>query len=176
MAFWDGTRWVRETPAQPPPRRRRTRHVLGAIAEAGLITALTFGLIAGTSLAAKGGNSAHTNGSGGHHNNGGGTISIVLLDSTDGLAHFGQQVTFDVSTTATDYPWVTVDCYQSSALVYEQSNGIFPTSLNEIFTLGPTPAWQGGDADCTAYLQNWDEYSKHQRITNLASMTFHVYP
>jgi hypothetical protein len=32
-----------------------------------------------------------------------------------------------------------------------------------------------GDANCTAWLQNWDNYSKHGTITNLASTTFHVY-
>lgn len=174
MTYWDGTRWVPDAPS-PPPRKRPVRHVLGAIAEGTLITALVFGLIAGAAFAAKGGNSS-TTGHNGKHSSASGTISIVLLDSTDGLAHFGQHVTFDVSTTATDYPWVTVDCYQGGALVYKQSNGIFATSLNEIFTLGPTPAWQSGAADCTAYLQDWDSYAKNHKITNLASMDFHVYP
>ena len=123
-----------------------------------------------TTLAKGGRNSGGTT-SGGS----GGTISIVLLDSTDGLAHFGQHVTFNVSTTATAYPWVTVKCYQNSSQVYQQSNGIFATSLNQIFTLGPTTNWQSGAADCTADLENWDSYSKNGSITKLASMSFHVY-
>jgi hypothetical protein len=106
----------------------------------------------------------------------GGTISLVLLSSTDGLAHFGQQVTFNVSTTATQHPEVTLDCYVGGALVYQMTNAMFAGSLNEIFTLGPTPSWSGGAADCTAWLQNWDGYSKHGSISNLASTSFHVYP
>ena len=47
-----------------------------------------------------------------------------------------QKVTFDVYTTATPYPWVTVDCYDAKgASVYHASNGIFPTSLQQVFTL-----------------------------------------
>ena len=104
-----------------------------------------------------------------------GTISLVLLDSTDGLAHFGNHVTFQVSTTATTMPWVELKCYVSGTLVYDMSNGIFPTSLNQIFTLGPTPLWSSGAADCTAYLQNITSTTKKGGTTVLASMNFHVY-
>ena len=69
------------------------------------------------------------------------------------------------------HPWVVARCYQNGTLVYEQANGIFATSLNQIFTLGPTGYWTGGAADCTAYLQNWST-SKH---TTLATLNFHVY-
>jgi hypothetical protein len=117
--------------------------------------------------------------SGGRPPGGGGgtptsTITLHLLNSTDGLAHVGQLVTFDVSTTSTQYPWVTLYCYRSGSLVYKMSNGIFPTSLGEDFTLASN-SWMSGEADCTAYLQNWDNYSKHHSITNLASTSFHVY-
>ncbi len=57
MTYWDGNSWIPEGP--PPPRRARGRtgrRLLGASAEAALITLLMFGLIAGTALAAKGGN------------------------------------------------------------------------------------------------------------------------
>lgn len=112
---------------------------------------------------------------GGGGTTGGGTLSLVLLNSTDGLPHFGQKVTFNVSTTATTKPWVTLKCSQNGALVYKQSNGIFATSLGQVFTLGPTPSWQGGEADCTATLENWDSYSKNGKITALASIGFRVY-
>jgi hypothetical protein len=116
-------------------------------------------------------------GGGGKPSSGGGTgtISLQLPNSTDGLAHVGQKVTFAVYTTATQYPWVTVNCYDASgAWVYHASNGVFPTSLNQVFTLASN-TWMSGDADCTAWLQNWDSYSKRGTITNLASTTFHVY-
>jgi hypothetical protein len=123
---------------------------------------------------ARGGRNAGGSGGGGTTSGGGGgTISLVLLNSTDGLAHFGQKVTFNVSTTSTQYPWVTLKCSQGGALVYQQSNGIFPTSLGQIFTLA-SGAWVGGAADCTATLENWDGYPKS--IVALASMSFHVYP
>jgi len=112
---------------------------------------------------------------GGGGTGGSGTISLRLLNSTDGLAHFGQRVTFDVSTSSTAYPWVTLDCFQGGVLVSHASNGIFPTSLGQTFTLGPTLSWSGGAADCTAYLQNWDSYSKRGTITTITSMSFHVY-
>ena len=121
------------------------------------------------SLAGKGGHG------GGGTTTGTGTISLHLLDSTDGQAHVMQKVTFDVYTTATPYPWVTVDCYDAKgAWVYHASNGIFPTSLQQVFTLGSN-TWMSGDADCTALLQNWDNYAKHGSITNLGSTSFHVY-
>ena len=97
-----------------------------------------------------------------------GTISLVLLNSTDGLPHYAQQVTFAVSTTATSQPWVVVKCYQNGTLVYEQANGIFATSLGQTFNLGPTPAWTGGAADCTATLQIWGG-------ATLATLNFHTY-
>lgn len=141
------------------------------------LAVLALAIVPAAGLAAKGGAAGKPggggggNGGGGKPGGGGGTLSLVLLESTDGVPHYGQRVTFDVDTTATNYPWVSVDCSQAGRLVYEQSNGIFATSLSTTFTLGPTPSWTGGEADCTATLENWDRYP---RITPLASMTFHV--
>ena len=104
---------------------------------------------------------------------GSGTIALTLLNSTDGLAHFGQKVTFAVSATTTTQPWVALECSQNGTVVYKQANGIFATSLNQVFTLGPTPAWTGGAANCKALLQDWSGYSKG-KITTLASLSFSV--
>ena len=101
-----------------------------------------------------------------------GTIKLVPLNpSTDGMLHYRQQVTFDVYTSSTAYPWVQLECSQNGSLVYQYSKGIFPTSLGQIFTLGPTPAWTGGAADCTAYLQKRDG----RKNTTLATLNFDVY-
>lgn len=143
-------------------RNARRSTVMLAIA-AVLTTAVT-----SSALAARGGK-------GGGHHRGTGTIDIVLLDSTDGLAHFGQHVTFNVWTDATAYPWVEVRCFQNGDRVYRQANGIFPTSLNEVFTLGPTPSWSGGDANCTAALQDWDSYSKNGTKVTITTMDFQAY-
>lgn len=106
----------------------------------------------------------------------GGTIALVMVQDANGNGSpdYGDTVTFAVSTSATTQPFVTVNCYQAGQLVYQASNGIFAISLNQLFVLGGTTAWQGGAASCTAYLQNWDSYAKHHTVTNLASMTFSV--
>ena len=56
MSFWTGTHWEPEAPAQPQPRPSRARHLIEAVTEGGLIALLVVGLVAGTTLAAKGGN------------------------------------------------------------------------------------------------------------------------
>lgn len=55
MTYWDGHRWIPE-PAGGPAQARVGRRLLGATTEAALITLLMFGLIAGTTFAARGGN------------------------------------------------------------------------------------------------------------------------
>jgi len=145
------------------------------------LAVLALALVPAAGLAAKGGGGSATGGPGGGGKPGGGaggtggTVSPVYLDSTDGVAHFGQHVTFTVSTSATSYPYVTVDCTRGGMSVYHASRGIFPTSLSQTFALGPTPSWSSGDADCTATLENWDGYGKRGGITPLASVPFHVY-
>jgi hypothetical protein len=105
----------------------------------------------------------------------GGTISLAMVHDAngDGLPNVLDKITFAVSTTATTKPWVTVTCDQGGTMVYKASNGIFATSLNQVFTLGSN-SWMSGAASCTAYLQDWSSYSKRGTITNLASMSFSV--
>ena len=142
------------------------------IARTAQVSALVLALVlVPAAFAAKGHGGGGTSGGTG---TGGGTISLVLLNSTDGLPHVGQKVTFNVSTSATTKPWVTLSCYQGGTLVYKASNGIFPTSLNQVFAL-QSNSWWSGDADCTAWLQNWDNYSHRGTIQNITSMSFHVY-
>ena len=110
-------------------------------------------------------------GGGGKPPRGGGsaTISLVVLDATDGLAHWNHSVTFDVATTATTEPWVNLKCYQGGALVAEGWEGFFERALgDQVFRLA-SPKWTGGDADCTAFVTKPDK-------TVLGSTSFHVYP
>ncbi len=117
-------------------------------------------------LAARGGGGG--GGKGGPKPSGTATISLVLLNSTDGLPHYGQTVTFNVSTTATDQPWVNLKCYQNGALVAEGWNGYFDGSLTgRNFGLS-SPMWTGGAADCTAYVTT-------PQWAVLGSTSFHVY-
>jgi hypothetical protein len=101
------------------------------------------------------------------------SMSLVLVDSTDGVPHWNQQVRFDVSTTGTTEPHVEVRCQQAGSTVYVAQTGYYdsyPWPWTQTFTLS-SPAWTGGDADCTAELY-WFDGSK--TVTG-ATMTFHVF-
>ena len=88
---------------------------------------------------------------------GGSSITLVRLGGagarlTDDPV-FGEQVTFDVSTSRTDFPWVQNLCWQDGRLVYEQWHGLWSGYYRDpIFTLGPTPSWDGGAATCEGRL------------------------
>ncbi len=102
----------------------------------------------------------------------GGTIELVLLGSSDGNAHQGQEVTFNVSTTSTDRPYVSLNCYQGSDWIYAASAGFFPDyPWSRNFTLATT-SWTSGAADCKAVLYKTKDGS---RTTTLASLEFHVF-
>jgi hypothetical protein len=100
------------------------------------------------------------------------SIGLVVLNSSDGLPHWGGEVTFNVSTTATEQPFVNLLCYQNGVLVAEGWAGYFEEALNSSrnFTLASGP-WKGGAADCTAWL---DMHTRHG-WKQLASTSFHVY-
>ena len=100
--------------------------------------------------------------------------SAVASATSDGPS-YGDPVTFAVSTDATTQPFVHLQCSQNGRLVLESWQAWFYGAPGvQQFRLGPTPAWQGGAADCTAYLENWDSYSRNGRTTVLASTSFHV--
>ena len=125
--------------------------------------------LAPAALAAKG------SGGGGKPTSGSSSsLSLVLLNSNDGLPHWGQQVRFDVSTTATNEPHVSLKCSQNGSLVYTAQTGYYdsyPWPSTQTFTLS-SGAWTGGDADCNATLYS---LSNSGRATTLATLGFHVY-
>jgi len=134
-----------------------------------VVLALAF-VMAAPAFAAKGGQGK---GGGKGKPGNGGTIELVQYD-TDGVASFQEKITFTVSTTATDRPWVHLTCNQGGTPVLEDRQGFFPTALgDEWFYLGPTPAWQGGDATCTAFLEKYKTKGKGG-WEQLASTTFPV--
>jgi hypothetical protein len=105
------------------------------------------------------------------------SLELMATATTSGSTgpSFGQAVTFAVSTNATSQPFVHVKCSQNGSLVYESWQAWFYGANGpQSFTLGGTTAWQGGAADCTASLENWDSYSKNGKITLLASTVFNV--
>jgi hypothetical protein len=85
------------------------------LATAGALASVVLLVVVPSALAGKPGGGGKGNSS----------ISLVLLNG-DTEPHFGGSVTFNVSTTATDQPWVNVSCYQNGAWVYGQWQGFFP--------------------------------------------------
>jgi hypothetical protein len=129
-----------------------------------------FAVFATPTLAAKRGGGG---GGGGSTSGGASHLTLILVNSTDGLAHWGQQITFSISTTATSEPHVSVICYQGGSLVYSAQSGYFagyPWPWTQVMTLSSS-LWTGGAADCTATLYSLSG----SRSTTLATMSFHVY-
>jgi hypothetical protein len=119
-------------------------------------------------LAGKGGGG----GKGGSITNG--TIELVLVNSPDSVANWGEEVRFNVSTTATDQPHVDLKCYQGGTLVYSGTTGYYdsyPWPWTQIFTLS-SQSWTGGDADCTAVLY---KLANSGSKTTLNTLNFHAY-
>lgn len=98
------------------------------------------------------------------------SIELVMPQGRSGGLVIGDSVTFTVSTQATAFPWVRARCFQNGGLVYEQWHGLFEGYYTEpIFTLGPTPKWSSGAAECVG-----DLVDNGRRDRVLASTAFHV--
>jgi hypothetical protein len=142
-----------------------SRHVV----RIALIAAVAALALVPTALAGKGGGGKPGGGGGGTTTSS--SLSLVLLNSSDGQAHWGQQVTFNVATTATASPFVSLNCYQGSTWVLTASAGFFPSyPWSRDFTLS-SGSWPSGAADCTARLYMTKDGS---RTTTLATLSFHV--
>jgi hypothetical protein len=95
---------------------------------------------------------------------------MVSDTGTPGLSH-GDTVTFNVSTSAS-WPSVQLDCNQNGTPVYVQTTGYYPTYMwSNNYTLNNWK-WTSGAADCTATLYMTKDGT---RVTNLGTLTFHVY-
>ncbi len=147
--------------------RPRTLHLAAVAAFAVVVLAL-----APIAVAGKGGGGKP---SGGGTSSGGGSISLapMVVDANgDGLPSFGDTVTFNISTTATQ-PYVNLVCSQNGVQGYDTWRGYFAGSLDTSwnFTLG-SGGWTSGAADCTAWLGMYTR----QGFQRLASTSFHVGP
>ncbi len=103
-----------------------------------------------------GGGGGGKRGGGGTTTTGGGSLSLVMVsDATgDGVPNWGDTVTFNISTTATDQPNVSLTCSQNGAVVYGAVAGFYdsyPWPWTKIMTLS-SQSWTGGAADCVAKL------------------------
>jgi hypothetical protein len=137
-----------------------TRTFLIVLAMATILGTVT----TGAAVAGKGGN--------GHHG-AGGTLSLVLLDGATQAQH-GGRITFDVSTTATDRPFVGLRCYQGSNFVLDGYVGFFPTYMFDPWLTLDSPYWADGvAASCTARLFYFDNRGGENV---LATIVFDVAP
>ena len=134
-----------------------------------MVVAMLLLAFSSVASAAKGGGAAGGKPShgGGGTTGGTGSIGLVVLNSPDGLAHWGGLVTFNVATTATTQPWVHLVCSQNGAVVSEMWNGFFDGSLTTRDFGLYSPKWTGGAADCVAYLTT-------PQWAVLGSTSFHV--
>ncbi len=102
------------------------------------------------------------------------SFALVVVGSTDGVAHWGHQVTFTVSTTATTEPHVSLKCSQNGALVYATQTGYYAGYLwpwTQVMTLSSV-AWTGGSADCVATLY----YFSGANVVSLGTLSFTAQP
>jgi len=97
--------------------------------------------------------------------------STIAMNQRTQAPQLGSEVTFTVSTSRTDRPWVSVACYQSRVLVYKQYHGVFAGYYTDpVFTLGPTTNWTSGGASCVGTLL----YFSNGREHSLATTSFNV--
>jgi len=142
-------------------------HTAQVFAEGALLSLLVVGLMASTAFAAKGGQN------GGTTTGGGGSLSVRMVTDANGNGspNVGDTISFNVSTTATDKPWVKVNCNQGGSWVYTSSAGFFAAyAWAPNFTLSST-MWTSGAADCTATLY---KVGSNGKISNLATRVFTV--
>jgi len=118
--------------------------------------------------------SGGSTGGGGRHSSATytGSFSLVLLNSTDGLPHWGQQVTFNATSNA-PYYFVELDCSQNGTMVFQQTAGFYPGyAFSQVYTLR-SAAWTGGGASCSAQLYSSNSDGTNRQ--NMAAMSFQVY-
>ena len=99
--------------------------------------------------------------------------SVMLLRVISGpdlMPSRGDDVTFDVKTSATAEPHVDLTCTQAGKVVYGATTGFYdsyPWPWTQVMNLG-SQEWSGGGADCTARLY----YFNGKRTTTLKTLTF----
>jgi len=112
-------------------------------------------------------------GGGGNTGGGGGTITgpVMVTDANgDGMANYGDTVTFNVSTTATSTPYVDLTCSQNGAMVYSATSGYFPSypwPWTKDMNLA-SQMWTGGQASCTATLYTFNSKARKQTLATLS--------
>jgi hypothetical protein len=144
--------------------RRKTSAARIAFIAAFLVLALA---LVPAALAGKGGKP----GAGGTASGSGLSVAMVVDQNGNGAPNWNDQITFNVSTTATTKPWVKLNCYQNGLWVSTSTAGFFAAyAWAPNFTLA-SGGWTSGAGDCTATLYM---VTSNGRSKSLASLGFHV--
>jgi hypothetical protein len=98
-------------------------------------------------------------------------FTITLLTTSPTFSETANFKVYGVSLETGSY-WLHNRCTQSSVLVYEQYLKISASGDAGPFTLGPTPSWTSGQAECTASV---DLFQKG-RFRPQASYSYTVLP
>ena len=98
------------------------------------------------------------------------TVSATSAASVTSGPHYGDIITFNVSTTETANPYVNLRCYQNGSLVAVGWTTFFAAGTPGSFGLYSNP-WSTGAADCTADL---GMFASNGKWKVLASTSFHV--
>jgi hypothetical protein len=147
-------------------KHERSTSKAGRVAVAALLGCLALGAMSGSAFAGKpsGGGGQTTSTS---------TLTLIPLDSTDGVARWGQNVTFEVKTTVTTKPYVSLECTQAGATVYSATAGFFadyPWPSKQVYSLW-SDYWTGGAANCVAKAYY---AAGHNKFPTLATTSFTV--
>jgi hypothetical protein len=142
-----------------------------------ILIATTVAVVAALAVCATpAGAASHGGGGGGKPSGGGGSTSslqLVVLSGSDSVPNWSEDVTFNVSTTATTEPHLDLTCSQGGTLVYSATTGFYasyPWPWTQTMTLS-SQMWTGGAAACSASLYMFN--SKGGK-TVLASLAFPV--
>jgi hypothetical protein len=98
------------------------------------------------------------------------TFQLKVLTGGDQVPSWGDDITFDVATSATPEPHVDVTCSQGGVTVYGATTGFYasyPWPWTQVMSL-KSQDWSGGDADCTARLYAFNG----RRTTTLGTISF----
>jgi hypothetical protein len=100
------------------------------------------------------------------------SLELVVASGPDNVPNWGEQITFNVSQTATTEPHVDVLCSQGGATVYSATTGYYasyPWPWTQVMTLS-SQKWTGGAASCVAKLY----YFNGRKTPVLKTISFEV--
>lgn len=125
---------------------------------------LLAGSLAGIADAARGGNHGDNSRGGGKN----GDSSLTLVNLTDDATSRHDSITFELSTTATDRPYVKLICSQAGRDVINGSIGYFEGwPWADYFVLNSS-TWVDGGAECTAELYMLAANGRHHTLADVA--------